>query len=64
MNNPFAKNIKKPNENNAKKTKPNLSINNRYATDLSLDSFTSNQDNKPKYKIPAKIPPKKESQLK
>ena len=63
MNNPFANNIKKPNENNAKKTKPNLSINNRYATDLSLDSSTSNPDNKPKYKIPAKIPPKKETQV-
>ena len=61
MNNPFAKNIKKPNENNAKKKKPTLSINNRYATDLSLDSSNSNQDNKPKYKIPAKIPPKKET---
>ena len=61
MNNPFANNIKKPNENNAKKTKPNLSINNRYATDLSLDSSTSNPDNKPKYKVPVKIPPKKES---
>ena len=59
MNNPFAKNIKKPNE--TKKKKPNLSINNRYATDLSIDSSSSNQDNKPKYKVPAKIPPKKET---
>lgn len=61
MNNPFAKNVKKPNENNAKKKKPNLSINNRYATDLSLDSSSSNPENKPKYKVPAKIPPKKET---
>ena len=61
--NPFAKPVKKAVEINAKKKKPVLSINNRYcSSDFTGDKDSNNNDQtmKPKYKIPVKLPPKKE----
>lgn len=61
--NPFAKPAKKVVEINAKKKKQVLSINNRYrSSDFTGEKDSNNKDQttKPKYKVPVKLPPKKE----